>query len=105
VSELPGILHQALDVIHFSHMWNDTIDRFHNVYRTPYIEPNPIWLEYNKAKLKSPPFILNAKARKIVEAAIREVVIFAGVSYMLSTCEPTTLIAWSTHTARPRVHF
>ena len=82
---------------HYSHMWNDTetpiayfvsfrtygtwlhgdergsIDRFNNAYQTPYIEPNQNWLRYNEELLKSPPFKLNAIARKHVEAAIREV--------------------------------
>ena len=50
-----------------------SIDRFNNVYGTPYIEPNEAWREYERGLLKSPPFVLNAKARKTVEVAIREV--------------------------------
>jgi len=50
-----------------------SIDRFNNAYRSPYIEPNEKWLEYNRAKLKSPPFKLNAQARKVVEGAVRNV--------------------------------
>ena len=55
-----------------------SIDRFNNVYETPYIEPNAKWVVYNRANLKSPPYVLNAKARKIVETAISEVCIYRG---------------------------
>lgn len=50
-----------------------SIDRFNNVYGAPYIEPNPDWLKYNREELKSPPFVLSAKARKIVEVVIKGV--------------------------------
>jgi hypothetical protein len=55
-----------------------SIDRFNNVHRSPYIEPNRKWLEYNRRQLKSPPFVLNAKARKIVDTAIRGVCDYRG---------------------------
>jgi REP element-mobilizing transposase RayT len=55
-----------------------SINRFNNLYRTPYIDPDPGWLEHNTAKLKSPPFVLNAKARRIVDAAVREVCAYRG---------------------------
>ncbi|MEP7148902.1 MAG: transposase [Acidobacteriota bacterium] len=55
-----------------------SIDRFHNAYRSPYVEPNEKWLEYNRAKLKSPPFKLNAQARKVVEASVRNVCEYRG---------------------------
>ena len=50
-----------------------SIDRYNNLYKAPYIERNERWYEYNERLLKSPPFKLNAMARKTVEAAIREV--------------------------------
>lgn len=49
-----------------------SIDRFNNRYRSPYIQPNTNWYRYNKAQLKAPPLILNARARKAVETAIQE---------------------------------
>jgi len=49
-----------------------SIDRFHNQYGTPYIPPNERWHRYNKQQLKAEPFILGARERKCIEAAIRE---------------------------------
>ncbi len=50
-----------------------SIDRHNNAYGSPYIEPNESWLNYSKGLLKSPPFKLNAAARRTVDAAIRGV--------------------------------
>jgi REP element-mobilizing transposase RayT len=50
-----------------------SIDRFHNVYQSPYIEPNSGWKDYNASKLKSEPVRLSAAQRNVVEVAIREV--------------------------------
>jgi REP element-mobilizing transposase RayT len=49
-----------------------SIDRFHNVYGTPDIPPNPKWLNYNQQQLKAEPLILGAQQRKVIEAAILE---------------------------------
>ena len=49
-----------------------SIDRSHNRFRSPYIEPNENWLGHNQQSLKAPPLILKARHRKLVEAAIRE---------------------------------
>ena len=49
-----------------------SIDRFNNVYGTPYILPNVRWLKYNEQQLKAPPLVLGARQRKIIEAAISE---------------------------------
>ena len=49
-----------------------SIDRFHNRYRSPYIEPNNNWHRYNTAILESEPVTLDASRRRSVEAAILE---------------------------------
>src|SRR5437867_7380891 len=49
-----------------------SIDRFHNVYGTPYIPPNPRWHRYNEQQLKAEPLILGVAQRKAIEEAIRE---------------------------------
>ena len=49
-----------------------SIDRFHNVYGTPYIAPNKRWHAYNQTQLKTDPLILGAQQRKTIELAIRE---------------------------------
>ncbi len=49
-----------------------SIDRFHNRYMSPYIEPNKNWHRYNTAILESEPVTLDASRRRSVEAAIRE---------------------------------
>ncbi|HUR98352.1 MAG TPA: transposase [Pyrinomonadaceae bacterium] len=55
-----------------------SIDKFNNVYRTPYVGPNKKWLEHNQKLLKSPPFKLNAKARNVIDSAVREVCTHRG---------------------------
>lgn len=50
-----------------------SIDRFHNIYESPYVVPNEKFEIFNKEELKSDPVSLDAKQRKIVEDAIREV--------------------------------
>ena len=49
-----------------------SIDRFHNRYQSPSIQPNEKWNRYNQQRLKAKPLILKAKQRKSIEAAIRE---------------------------------
>jgi REP element-mobilizing transposase RayT len=49
-----------------------SIDRYHNVYGLPYIEPNKQWHRYKQQLLKAKPLILDARRRKVVENAIRE---------------------------------
>jgi REP element-mobilizing transposase RayT len=49
-----------------------SIDRFHNRYLSPYIQPNEKWLDYNEQHLKAKPLILKASHRKSIESAIRE---------------------------------
>ena len=49
-----------------------SIDRFHNQYRSPYIEPNEEWQDHSQKLLRAKPLILKAKHRKSIEAAIRE---------------------------------
>ena len=50
-----------------------SIDRFHNVYKTPYISPNPDWHQHNLRTLKGETVTLDAQRRKLIEEAIREV--------------------------------
>ncbi len=49
-----------------------SIDRSHNLYRSPYIPANDKWQHFNEQRLRSEPLILKAKHRKSTEAAIRE---------------------------------
>ena len=49
-----------------------SIDRFHNRYLSPYIEPNKNWHRYNTAILEGEPVTLDASRRRSVEAAILE---------------------------------
>ena len=53
-----------------------SIDKYHNKFRTPRAVPSLLRKEVHSRRLKSPPFYLNAKSRKIVEQAIREVCLF-----------------------------
>jgi REP element-mobilizing transposase RayT len=48
-----------------------SIDRFHNRYKSRYIEPNLRWHDHNTRVLKSQPVTLDAAQRKSVEHAIR----------------------------------
>ena len=49
-----------------------SIDRFHNRYGDPYLSRNEAWQHHNRKQLKTNPFILGARERGSVEAAIRE---------------------------------
>jgi REP element-mobilizing transposase RayT len=50
-----------------------SMDRQHNVYGTSKIEPNSRLVRSDTEQLKHPPFSLGAKARQLVEQAVREV--------------------------------
>jgi len=50
-----------------------SIDRFHNRYKSPYLEPSDRRRELNRRKLKSAPVTLNIRRRRSVDRAIREV--------------------------------
>jgi hypothetical protein len=41
-----------------------SIDRFHNRYKSPYIEPNARWHHHNVQALERQPVILDAQKRK-----------------------------------------
>src|ERR1700674_1130034 len=49
-----------------------SIDRFHNRYKSSYIEPNQRWHHHNAKALEGRPVILTAQERKSVERATRE---------------------------------
>ena|SRR5215475_8305422 len=49
-----------------------SVDRFHNRYQSPYIEPNQKWEEHNQGRLKGEPVVLDASRRRSTEAAIRQ---------------------------------
>ena len=49
-----------------------SIDRFHNVYGTPYIAANPGWESYRRRLLNAKPLVLNPRQRRTVEGTIRE---------------------------------
>ena len=66
-----------------------SIDRVHNRYKSPYIEPNQRWHRHNTRALEGQPIILGALQRKSVERAIRE------------TCE---LRRWHLHSLNVRTN-
>ena len=49
-----------------------SVDRFHNRYKSPYIEPNAAWHRHNTESLKSRSVTLNAVQRRSVEFAIQQ---------------------------------
>src|SRR5437773_2523008 len=49
-----------------------SIDRFHNRYKSPYIDSNEKWHRHNVQVLQGEPVTLDAAQRQSVEAAIRE---------------------------------
>jgi REP element-mobilizing transposase RayT len=49
-----------------------SIDRFHNRYKSRYIEPNEAWQRYNSQVLEGEPVMLDALQRQSVDSAIRE---------------------------------
>ena len=49
-----------------------SVDRFHNHYNSPYIEPSRQWYRYNRTILRGEPVKLTASRRASVETAIRE---------------------------------
>jgi REP element-mobilizing transposase RayT len=49
-----------------------SVDRFHNLYQTPYLPPDRKRLEHNLKQLSSESVTLNAKQRDSIETAIRE---------------------------------
>jgi REP element-mobilizing transposase RayT len=51
-------------------------DRFHNRYKSPYIDPNATWQRHNAEVLQGEPVFLDASQRRSVEAAIRETCTF-----------------------------
>ena len=57
-----------------------SVDKYHNKYGTPYAVSSQRREAEHSKRLKSPPFVLNAKARKLVEFAIREVCAFRAWS-------------------------
>jgi REP element-mobilizing transposase RayT len=50
-----------------------SMDRKHNIYRTPKIAPNQALQRSDLKQLKHPPITLNARKRSIVEQAVRDV--------------------------------
>jgi len=50
-----------------------SIDRFHNEYQGPRVEPNEVLRNQHAKKLKGPPVYLNAQMRDLVRDAILEV--------------------------------
>ena len=51
------------------------IDRFHNKYQGPRTPANPIFENQQRAKLKSPPVLLDEAQRPVVKQAIKDVCI------------------------------
>ena len=50
-----------------------SVDKYHNVHGTPYAVSSEPRKNIHTDRLKSPPFLLNAKCRELVEEATREV--------------------------------
>ena len=78
-----------------------SIDRFHNRYKSPYLEPSDRRRELNRRKLKSAPVTLRRPSPSIlddVEASIVRYERSAGITsgtYMRSKCEQITHTPWS----------
>ena len=53
-----------------------SIDRFHNRYRSQYIEPNQKWHRHNVQILEGEPVVLDGSQRHAVDRAIRETCTF-----------------------------
>lgn len=53
-----------------------SIDRFNNVYKSPYIPASKNFAEFNQEELKGEPVSLKAKQRVVVENAIRELCVY-----------------------------
>jgi REP element-mobilizing transposase RayT len=49
-----------------------SIDRFHNRFKSPYIDPNKRWHQHNAQALEGEPVTLDTSQRKSVDAALRE---------------------------------
>jgi REP element-mobilizing transposase RayT len=49
-----------------------SIDRFHNRFEAPYIDPNKRWHRHNMQILGGEPVTLDASQRKSIDAALRE---------------------------------
>jgi REP element-mobilizing transposase RayT len=49
-----------------------SIDRFHNRYKSPFIDPNKKWQQHNANTLAGKPVTLGTPQRKSIEATIRE---------------------------------
>jgi REP element-mobilizing transposase RayT len=50
-----------------------SIDRFNNIYQTPYKPANKSFAKFNRELLKGDPVSLNFRQREVIEKAIREV--------------------------------
>jgi REP element-mobilizing transposase RayT len=55
-----------------------SIDRYHNQYGAPFAESNIIREQQQVAKLRSEPFVMNARSRHAVREAIEEVCRYRG---------------------------
>ena len=49
-----------------------SIDRFRNLYKSPYINANNNWHKHNLEAMRGQPVMLDASQRQSVEAAVRE---------------------------------
>ena len=49
-----------------------SIDRFHNRFKSPYIDPNKKWHRHNTEALEGEPVTLDASQRKSIDVALRE---------------------------------
>ena len=55
-----------------------SVDRHHNVYRSPTIKPNPDWKGYVQKELNHQPVKLDAPMRRSIETAIRDTCLKRG---------------------------
>ena len=75
-----------------------SVNRFRNIYGTPYLRSEEQWLEKNTAKLKSEPVKLDAKQPGCVEKAIRECCflrMFALLAINVRTNHAHTVVGYS----------
>src|ERR1019366_10010026 len=69
-----------------------SIDKQHNEYGTPFLDTNPDREQDEQAKMREPPYLLNAERRRVVLATISEV------------CRHRGWKLWACHVRSTHVH-
>jgi REP element-mobilizing transposase RayT len=55
-----------------------SVDRRHNVYGTPHLQPDPRRLKTDRGLMRQPPYMMDGRRRGIVLEAIRELCVYRG---------------------------